>query len=849
MAVLLAAALLPFSTPLKFANAETPVLYVKNITVTQEALQAYNVTSFTINPTIHNVGDAIAVFVVSTSPLSSVTDTDSNPWWNAFGGYGTVYNAAAQLEAWVSDYPYGYISTVYTGIYSSLYVTNAVSTGSPVITVTMSANTSLIRYNFYEFASNATNVIGWPYASVVYPVWAHTNSTVKQTAWLNSGHQITLANTDAFFAGCISSGGYSYVGHNLTSTLTTASSMAAPQTFAANGGTGWPPSGELAGYRTNVGNASSESVSIGFQYWSSSGTQRIDLFGFGVETSTTSSGGGTTGLTLSYSPVPTYTGIPTTFRWAYTGSGTVSYVNITTGDGGLVHTTLSTGTHTYTSVPSTGRTATAGILVPLYEYPGTGGYLGNGIVDWQAVAAIKTANPEVPMTVIVNPASGPGSSQDANFVNGIAVLHAAGITVLGYTYTTWGARASADVEADMNAYVSMYAVDGVMLDEMGSTAGNASYYTTLTSYAHAAGLTPVFGNPGTAVSSALVGTVDNLVIYEGQGLPSASTLASRTSAGTASAFSFVSYGVPTLDVSTVSSLSAYVGYLYVTPYDYPNPYYLASTYLSSLVGAMSYSSSGYTANATAVFSDGSTLASNLLTVNVLQGTTPPPNGTTMQGLSLACVPTSLDGSTLTTTCTVTFAYPATLYYSLENVRFYWGTGGNTLVGQDSSDPSDIITSTINSPVTQSFTYASVNQTYDVWAKVRLSYLGVVDNYYETNHVMVTVGIPGGGGTPTSGSGSISDSMLSALIVIGAILVISFSSMIVIDTKVGKGKMSGTTLLAIFMGVFNVVVFAFIFYTPSATNSPMLPATFAIPMILVDILLAIALIKGGNGPVG
>ncbi|MDF6480663.1 spherulation-specific family 4 protein, partial [Escherichia coli] len=49
-----------------------------------------------------------------------------------------------------------------------------------------------------------------------------------------------------------------------------------------------------------------------------------------------------------------------------------------------------------------------GLLVPSYIYPA-----GTGATQWSALATAATS---VPTTVILNPNSGPGTTQDANYV-------------------------------------------------------------------------------------------------------------------------------------------------------------------------------------------------------------------------------------------------------------------------------------------------------------------------------------------------------------------------------------------------------------------------------------------------
>jgi hypothetical protein len=223
--------------------------------------------------------------------------------------------------------------------------------------------------------------------------------------------------------------------------------------------------------------------------------------------------------------------------------------------------------------PASGASA-SGVIIPLYSYPGS---------SWNAIIQQKVAYPSVPITVIVNPSSGPGASKDPNYATWINNLRSAGVNVLGYVYTSYGARSASSVVADINAYKAWYGVNGIFLDEMSNVAGHESYYSALTSYAHSLGLNTVVGNPGAAVPSSYIGAVDVIVIYENAGIPSASALGSSTMGLSKSGFATMSYGVSSLTTSSVSAVAAYVGYVFITDESMPNPYSALPSYLAKLV--------------------------------------------------------------------------------------------------------------------------------------------------------------------------------------------------------------------------------------------------------------------------
>src|SRR5579863_9893894 len=140
----------------------------------------------------------------------------------------------------------------------------------------------------------------------------------------------------------------------------------------------------------------------------------------------------------------------------------------------------------------------AGMLVPAYFYPGTGGPGGAGD-GWAAMAAAAAT---IPVTAVFNPNSGPlPGLADPNYVNALTNLEAAGGSVVAYIHTSYGGQPLATVEGEVNLYISQYGplVNGFFVDEMANDAGHVAYYHDL--YQFIKGLNPsyqVIGNPGAA---------------------------------------------------------------------------------------------------------------------------------------------------------------------------------------------------------------------------------------------------------------------------------------------------------------------------------------------------------------
>ncbi|OLE41090.1 MAG: hypothetical protein AUG16_01375, partial [Thaumarchaeota archaeon 13_1_20CM_2_39_20] len=226
-------------------------------------------------------------------------------------------------------------------------------------------------------------------------------------------------------------------------------------------------------------------------------------------------------------------------------------------------------------------TSPTGLIISLYTYPGT---------TWDQVAAAKKAHPSVPIIAIINPASGPGTSIDTKYVTGIQELKSAGVIVLGYVYTSYASRNMSSVIDDIDTYKKWYPVDGIKFDQMANTPGFESYYSNLTAYAKSQGFTFTVGNPGTDTIPSYIGTVDNMIIYEGPGLPTIPSLAGWHTSYDKSNFSAESFGISTLDEAAEFTESQYLGYMYITNDILPNPYDSIPPYLSTEVAVLDTSS-------------------------------------------------------------------------------------------------------------------------------------------------------------------------------------------------------------------------------------------------------------------
>lgn len=224
------------------------------------------------------------------------------------------------------------------------------------------------------------------------------------------------------------------------------------------------------------------------------------------------------------------------------------------------------------------------LLVPLYAYPA---WYAPAAYIWDDVAAAAS---QVPITAIINPNSGPdGGPPNSDYAHGLAELRAAGVSLLGYVATGYGARSAAAVKADIDLYDAYFDVDGIFLDEADNTPTGLAYYTDLYAYIHSrSNLSDVVINPGigTAEEYLSAPAADTAVIFEvDQGWTN------HVPAAYVSNYPPQRFAVLLYDVADAATMRAYVdlavrrhiGYLYVTDDRGANPWDTLPTYWTNLV--------------------------------------------------------------------------------------------------------------------------------------------------------------------------------------------------------------------------------------------------------------------------
>jgi hypothetical protein len=213
--------------------------------------------------------------------------------------------------------------------------------------------------------------------------------------------------------------------------------------------------------------------------------------------------------------------------------------------------------------------APMGILVPAYFDP-PGGF-------WNELNFAAT---RVPLVAIMNPNSGPGTKQNPDYVAAVNSLRAAGGRVIGYVSTSYAARDTNTVKADIARYFGFYSVDGIFLDEMTNDAitSHLNYYAVLYQYIQKQGTNLlVVGNPGINTQETYLTrpAADVLVTFESNAGYPALVVDRWVTNHLARQFSHLPYNAPSAATMTnyiILAASRNAGWIYVTEDTLPNPW-------------------------------------------------------------------------------------------------------------------------------------------------------------------------------------------------------------------------------------------------------------------------------------
>ena len=161
------------------------------------------------------------------------------------------------------------------------------------------------------------------------------------------------------------------------------------------------------------------------------------------------------------------------------------------------------------------------VLMPLYIYPENG--------TWKPVWDTIAAYPKVQFQIIINPDSGPGSSQypDDAYITALTRLNKfPNVKLIGYVYTGYASRPLSDTIKDIDTYAgwasytkSNITVSGIFFDEATDSIAAApkEYMQNISAHAYtqiSSVKTTVVFNPGCLVDKSYFSLADTIVEFE-----------------------------------------------------------------------------------------------------------------------------------------------------------------------------------------------------------------------------------------------------------------------------------------------------------------------------------------------
>lgn len=248
-----------------------------------------------------------------------------------------------------------------------------------------------------------------------------------------------------------------------------------------------------------------------------------------------------------------------------------------------------------------------GVIIPYYFYT------NNPYSDptFTGLVALIRQYHSVPTIVVLNQSGttgngGPGP-YDGNIDAAIRLLQAAGAIALGYVDSGLGTRAALAVQSDVVTWTTLYGDNppyGIFFDNApynpGTNNSAVLLYQSYYQYAYAQGYTAVAVNPGSNQQSAWYQTkvADIMMTWENSSYPSVSTVAGNYVGGHGDfdwrQNGILVYGQSSFAAPTLTSLTPYVKWVYVTSGSLPNPWGALPSYLAQIYAVLAQVNCGNT---------------------------------------------------------------------------------------------------------------------------------------------------------------------------------------------------------------------------------------------------------------
>jgi hypothetical protein len=208
--------------------------------------------------------------------------------------------------------------------------------------------------------------------------------------------------------------------------------------------------------------------------------------------------------------------------------------------------------------------ACTSIAVPAYFYPPS---------YW---AQATSGTPAVKILILDPTTTGAGTSKDPNYATVAANAKAAGIHVLGYADSAYGARSMSELKTEADHYKSWYGVTDMFIDEESPDAADLPYYQQIADYVHATNGAIIMFNPGDIPNEGYAKIADIVAVFENTYTAWQSFKPPAWfSKYPASRFYAIVYNVPNAtNMATVLDLARQrsMGYTYATNDNLPNPW-------------------------------------------------------------------------------------------------------------------------------------------------------------------------------------------------------------------------------------------------------------------------------------
>lgn len=144
-----------------------------------------------------------------------------------------------------------------------------------------------------------------------------------------------------------------------------------------------------------------------------------------------------------------------------------------------------------------------GPVVPAYFHPAV------AAADWAALVGRPG------LSVVVNPANGPGTVPEPAYRDVLAPLRESGVRLIGYVDTDYGRRPRSRVLTDAERHQEFYGIDEVFLDQVSSGRDDHPRYRGLIACLRSAGVSGVILNPGVVCHPAYFEQADAVCVFEG----------------------------------------------------------------------------------------------------------------------------------------------------------------------------------------------------------------------------------------------------------------------------------------------------------------------------------------------